>query len=144
MARRRRNSRTKSKGRAKYKSAINLTGLATGAVALTAFTKATFGTTPMEFLLGGYVDQYSESGGSSSYITVKEIFAGGNFLGSSAGGTVDNIGQSIGNNLRENGVMLVGTLVGIKVFKKLLSASGAARIANKSVRQIGLGNLVKF
>jgi len=114
-----------------------------GAVALTAFTKATFGNTPMQFLFGGYLDQYSASGGSSSYITLKEIFAGGNLIGSS-NATVDDLGQSIGRNLQENGFMLVSTLVGIKVFRKLLSASGANRIANRTVRQIGLGNLVKF
>lgn len=135
--------RMKKRSRPKYKSAVNLTNLATGAVTLTAFTKATFGTTPMQFLLGGYVPQYSASGGSSSYITLKEILAGGNYLGASTT-TVDNLTQSIGQNLRSNGVALVGTLIGVRVFKKLLSASGAARVANKNVRMLGLGNLVKF
>ena len=141
MARKR--GRKKTTKRAKYKSAVNLTNLATGAVTLTAFTNATFGTTPMEFLLGGYVGQYSASGGSSNYITLKEILAGGNFLGASTN-TVDNLTQSIGQNLRTNAVPLIGTLVGVRVFKKLLSASGAARVANKNVRMLGLGNLVKF
>lgn len=127
--------------RRKYKSALNVTNLATGAVTLTAFTKAAFGTTPMEFLLGGYALGYSPSGGSSNYITLKEILAGGNFSGSNV---VPNIAQSIGNNLKNNAVPLVGTLVGIKVFRKLMTASGATRIANRSVRQIGLGSLVKF
>jgi hypothetical protein len=141
MAKRR--GRRKKTTRRKYKSAINLTNVATGAVTLTAFTKAMFGTTPMEFLLGGYVSGYSGSGGSSSYITLKEILAGGNFIGAS-GNIVPNLTESVGNNLRDNGIALVGTLVGVKVFRKLLSASGASRIANRSVRQIGLGNLVKF
>ena len=138
----RRKAKRKGSRRAKYKGAINVTNLALGLVALTATTKAFVGTTPLQFLLGGYVDQYSAGGGSPNYITLKEIIAGGNF--GSGGSVVENIPEKIGENFKQNVFPLFMTLAGVKVARKLITATGAARVANKNIRMLGMGNLVKF
>jgi len=100
-----------------------------------------FGTSAPRFLLGGYVQGFgTASGGSSNVITLQEIFAGQNISGT---GYVDNLTQSLGQNLRRNAVMGIGGLVAIKIASKLVKTLGVNRSINKLSDSVGLGTTVR-
>ena len=108
---------------------------------LNIFTRTTFNNSLPNFLLGGYVQGYSHSGGSSNSITLKEIFAGGNF---GTGGTVvANLGESIGRNVRANALMGIMGLIGVKVAQKLVVSLGVNRSINKLSSSVGLGSTIR-
>jgi hypothetical protein len=100
-----------------------------------------FGTGAAPFLLSGYTQRYpNASGGSSNVITLKEIIAGQNISGS---GYVDNLTQSLGQNLQRNAVMGIGGLIAVKIAQKLVVSLGVNRSINKLSTSVGLGSTVR-
>jgi len=134
--------KSKRSPRRKYKGAFKLMPIVFALATLNIFTRTTFNNSLPNFLLGGYVSGYgSGGGGSSNVITLKEIFAGGNFA---SGGTIlPNLGESIGRNVRQNALMGIMGLIGVKVAQKLVVSLGVNRSINKLSSSVGLGSTIR-
>lgn len=133
--------KSKRRGRSKYKGAFKIMPLIFAFATLNVASNWIFGTGAIPFLLSGYTERYpSGSGGSSNVITLKEIIAGQNISGT---GYVDNLGQSLGQNLQRNAVMGIMSLIGVKVAQKLVVSLGVNRSINKLSSSVGLSSTVR-
>ena len=134
--------KSKRSPRRKYKGAFKLMPIVFALATLNIFTRTTFNNSLPNFLLGGYVSGYgSASGGSSNVITLKEIFAGGNF--GTGGAVIINLGTSIGQNVRQNALMGIMGLIGVKIAQKLVVSLGVNRSINKLSTSVGLGSTIR-
>jgi len=136
-------ARRKKRGspRRKYKGAFKLMPIVFALTTLNIMTRTAFNNNLPSFLLGGYARGYSAGGGSSNVITLKEIFAGGNF--GTGGSLVNNLGTSIGQNIRQNALMGIMGLVGVKIAQKLVVTLGVNRSINKLSTSVGLGSTIR-
>lgn len=139
MARRR--AKAKPKRRQKFKGAFNLKSALFAYLTLNVATQTAFKVNPIAFFAGGYVPQYSGGGGSSSTITLKELITGSTIGGS--GRADQDLMLNLTNNLKQNAIMGVGSLIGLRVADKLVSKF-VSRPFNKTVRTVGMGDLVKM
>ena len=135
----------KRKSPRKYKGAVNIKNAALSYLTLNAATQTMFAATPTQFFLGGFLgSQYfgSASGGSSKRVTLQELLQG-QTIGGSGKASQDlmfNIRENIKNNLG-SGVM---TLIGLQVANKLITKLKISSSFNKTVRSVGMGDLVKM
>ena len=135
----------KRKSPRKYKGAVNIKNAALSYLTLNAATQTMFEATPTQFFLGGFLgSQYfgSASGGSSKRVTLQELLQG-QTIGGSGKASQDlmfNIRENIKNNLG-SGVM---TLIGLQVANKLITKLKISSSFNKTVRSVGMGDLVKM
>ena len=140
MARKR--GRSKSKRRPqKFKSAFNLKSALFAYLTLNVATQTAFKVSPIAFFAGGYVPQYSGGGGSSSTITLKELITGSTIGGS--GRADQDLMLNLTNNLKQNALMGIGSLIGLRVADKVVTKF-VSRPFNKTVRTVGMGDLVKM
>ena len=143
MARRRMTKKRKSPQ--KYKRAFNVKSAAFSYLTLATATKTAFEATPTQFFLGGFLGSNyfgSASGGSSKRVTLLELLQG-QTIGGSGKASQDlmfNIKENIKNNLG-TGVM---TLIGLQVANKLITKLKISSSFNKTVRSVGMGDLVKM
>ena len=135
-------AKRKTTRRPKYKGAFKVMPIIFSLATLNVMARTLFNNSLPAFLLGGYAGGYSASGGSSNIITLKEIFAGGNLSGSS-GAVINNLGQSIGQNVRANALTGIMGLVGIKVAQKLVVSLGINRSFNRLSGSLGLASTVR-
>jgi len=158
MAARKRRGK-KNKNRTKYKSAFNIRAAGIAYASLALSTNAILRVSPYEFLASGYIgDQTSNAAMQApGAITLKEILSGQHLtsqMGLSQGGAItytgttgasgaDSIGQTLKNNIMENGISLIFAQIGLVAADKLAQNFGIYRSFNKTVRSIGMGNLVK-
>ena len=141
MARKR--GRSKSKGRPqKFKSAFNLKSALFAYLTLNVATQTAFRTNPINFFAGGYLQGYSGGGGSSAQITLKELI-GGQTIGGTGMASQDLM-LNLQNNLKDNALMGIGSLIGLRVADKVITKFGVSRSFNKTVRSVGMGDLVKM
>lgn len=159
MAARRRRSNRKKTRRSKYKSAFNIraAGIAYASLALTS--QAVLKVNPIQFFTAGYVGGFEGMAPAQApgAITLKEILAGGHLTSASTlgtgsqimyGGTTSasgqgTIGETMKTNIMENGVPLILAQIGLVAGDKIAQNLGVYRSFNKTVRAIGMGNLVK-
>lgn len=146
MARRR--AKAKPRRRTRYKSAFNLKNLIFTYAHLSLATGAFLRTTPLTFLLGGYVPGFSTSGkvigipgaSSGASITLKEIIDG----------VQSNTGQAmplaqVMDNTKANIFPYIIASAGLTITERVLTKLGVFRSANKSIRMVpGMGDIVKF
>ena len=135
----------KRKSPQKYKRAFNVKSAAISYLTLATATQTAFEATPTQFFLGGFLGSNyfgTASGGSSKRVTLQELLQG-QTIGGSGKPSQDlmfNIRENIKNNLG-TGIM---TLLGIQVANKLITKFGISRSFNKTVRSVGMGDLVKM
>ncbi len=146
MARRRRSM--KKKTRTKYKSAFNIKNAAFSYLTLNAATQTLFNTNPQQFFLGGFLGSNffgSAGGGSTARVTLKEVLSGFTLSGNAPNYTQHGpILPTIEQNLRDNLGSGVMQIVGLTVAQKLITKLGVSRSFNKTVRSVGMGDLVKM
>jgi len=138
MAKRR--TRTKRRSRNKFSRAFNLKSALFSYLTLNAGTQWAFNNNPYNFLAAGYLPGVSGVSGASN-IALKEII-GGQTIGYSQ--PSHDLMLNLKNNLRNNAPQFIMSLIGLAVGKRLLTASGIPRSFNRTVRQVGLGSLVKM
>lgn len=148
MARRR--SKAKPRRRTRYKSAFNLKNLIFTYAHLSLATGAFLRTTPLTFLLGGYVPGFSISGkipgtpfggNSGTAITLKEIIDG---VQSGNGGDPMPL-AAVMDNTKANIFPYIIASAGLTITERVLTKLGVFRSANKSIRMVpGMGDLVRF
>ena len=153
MARRRRKAKRKST-RTKYKRAFNVKTAAFSYLTLNATTQTLFNTNPQEFFLGGFLGSNffgSGTGGSSARVTLKEVLAGFTLVGGQGmystyapGGVDQRIWPQIQENIRMNLGNGIIQIVGLTAANKILPKLGVTRAFNRTVRSIGMGQLVKM
>lgn len=143
MARRRRKAKTRS--RPKYKGAVNLKTAAFSYLTLSTMTNAVGNLAPVPFFLGGFMGSNffgSATGGASNKITFIELVRGSTLGTGNA--VVRPVMEDLKINLRQNAGQALATLVGIKVADKVITKLGVSRSFNRTVRSVGMGNLVKM
>lgn len=131
--------------RRKYKSAVNIKNAAISYLTLNAATQTAFEATPTQFFLGGFLgSQYfgSASGGSSARVTLQELLQGQTIGGS--GKPSQDLMFNIKNNIKNNLGTGLMTIIGLQVANKLITKLGVSRSFNKTVRSVGMGDLVKM
>ena len=143
MAKRR--GKAKRKSPQKYKRAFNVKNAALSYLTLNAATQTMFEATPTQFFLGGFLGSEffgSASGGSSKRVTLQELLQGQTIggWGKASQDVMFNVKNNIKNNLG-TGIM---TLLGLQVANKLITKFGVSRSFNKTVRSVGMGDLVKM
>ena len=74
----------------------------------------------------------------SKMITLKELMQG-----SQHGSTIE-IGTAIQRNIKANGLMGLGVIIGAQAVNMIAKKAGVYRSLNKTIRSVGLGKLVKF
>tara|TARA_Y100001938_G_C8051962_1_gene412283 strand:- start:257 stop:598 length:342 start_codon:yes stop_codon:yes gene_type:complete len=107
---------------------------------LNAGTQWAFNNSPYQFLASGYIAGVPGTSGASR-IALNEILAG-----QTAGYSQPShdLMLNLKNNLKDNAPQFIMSLIGLAVGKRLLTASGIPRSFNRTVRQVGLGSLVKM
>ena len=138
MAKRR--GRKKATRRTKYKRAFNLKNALFSYLTLDAGTRWATNNSPYNFLFAGYLPNVAGISGASN-IALKEIIAGQSAGYSSPS---HDLMLNLKNNMIDNAPQLVMTLVGLKIGKKVIESAGLTRAFNKTVRSIGMGDLVKM
>lgn len=138
-----RGSKRKSRGRSKYKGAVNLRKLGVGYATLAVTTRGAFNENPVSFLLGQRADGSYRTFGASvttPRISLREIFQFDQYKGDVEHGVM----TQIGNNLKDNAFSMAGGYIGVAVADKVLGKIVAPKF-NQMVRAIpGLGDLVKM
>jgi len=159
MAARKRRGK-KNKTRTKYKSAFNIRAAGIAYISLALSTNAILRVSPYEFLAAGYIGGEAGAAAMSQEgaITLKELIAGTQLMSSYSGdpsaanysGTTEahsqgrnTIGATMKRNIMENGIPLIFAQIGLVAADKLAQNFGIYRSFNKTVRSIGMGNLVK-
>ena len=155
MARR----KNKPRPRPKYKSAVNALAVAEGVVVGNIWSKATFGMDLIPFLTEGWLTEKSwwgtGSGSGSAYgnvVTLSELIEGiipGGKDGTESGhktlGAANSVFGAMGDRLMRSAPRAVLSTaisgIGFKVARDLTKKP--RRMLNKTIRQIGLGNIVK-
>ena len=127
--------KSKPRRRSKNKGALRLMPIVFSLATLNVISRAAFNNSLAGFALGGYSSMYSSDGGSTAGITFQEILGGKT-------GTV-NVGTQIGENIKSNGLMAVGSLILIKVAQKAVVGLGVNRSINKLSDSVGLGSTVR-
>ena len=127
--------KSKPKRRSKNKGALRLMPIIFSLATLNVISRAAFNNSLAGFAMGGYAGGYSATGGSTSAITFQEI------LGGQTGTT--NVSTQIGDNIKKNGLMAVGSLILIKVAQKAVVGLGVNRSINKLSDSVGLGSTVR-
>ena len=143
MARKRRKAKTTR--RPKYKGAVNLKTAAFSYLTLSTMTNAVGNLAPIPFFLGGFMGSNffgSASGGASNKITFIELIKGST-LGS-GNAPVRPVMEDLKLNIRANAGQALATLIGLKVADKVVTKLGVTRSFNRTVRSVGMGNLVKM
>ena len=143
MARRRMTKKRKSPQ--KYKRAFNVKSAAISYLTLNAATQTAFEASPTQFFLGGlFGSSYfgTASGGSSQRVTLQELLQGQTIGG--IGKTSQDLMFNIKENIKRNLGTGVMTIIGLQVANKLITKLGVSRSFNKTVRSVGMGDLVKM
>jgi len=121
---------------------------------LSLSTQAILKVTPWQFLTDGYVND-SPIGHSPGMITLKELMAGGHlspqfasdqamtYTGQGLVSGASTLGSTMKNNIMENGVGLLLGQIGLVAADKIAQNIGVYRSFNKTIRMIGMGNMVK-
>jgi hypothetical protein len=145
MARGRRKKTTK---RRKYKSAINIKNAALSYLTLNAATQTLFNANPQQFFLGGFLGSNffgSAGGGSSARVTLKELMAGMTLSGGAPPYTTHGpVMPQIEKNIRDNLGKGVMQIIGLQVANKLITKLKISSSFNRTVRSVGMGDLVKM
>jgi len=123
---------------------------------LSLSTRALLKVSPWEFLTDGYLGGTSSSiSHGPGIITLKEILAGGHmgpafssdqamtYTGHSLISGAGTLGSTLQNNAMENGVGLVLGQIGLVAADKIDQNLGVYKSFNKTVRMVGMGNMVK-
>ena len=107
-----------------------------------------FNANPQQFFLGGFLGSNyfgSAGGGKTSVVTLKELFAGQTLSGNAPNYKEHGaVFPQIEMNLRDNLGSGVMQLVGISAARVLIGKLGVSRAFNKTVRSVGMGDLVKM
>jgi len=152
MARRKNRKKTR---RSKYKSAFNIRAAVIAYASLSLSTRALLKVTPWEFLTDGYLGGSSSISHGPGIITLKELLAGGHmgpsfssdqamtYTGQSLISGASTLGTTLQNNMMENGVGLVLGQIGLVAADKIAQNLGVYRSFNKTIRMVGMGNMVK-
>lgn len=143
MAKRR--GKAKRRSPQKFKRAFNVKNAAISYLTLNAATQTMFEATPTQFFLGGFLgsDYFgSASGGSSKRVTLQELLQGQTIGGS--GKASQDLMFNVKNNIKNNLGTGIMTLLGLQVANKLITKFGVSRSFNKTVRSVGMGDLVKM
>tara|TARA_R100000808_G_scaffold854_1_gene4073 strand:+ start:1352 stop:1783 length:432 start_codon:yes stop_codon:yes gene_type:complete len=138
--------RKKTKRRRRF-TGINVLDAAQAYTQLAIWSKATTGLNPIEFLTGS-------SGGSTNNITLRELLGMGSAGGygvygptaqgrglSSNATAMDIIGANFKDNWLDAAIMSTGAGIGFTLAKKLTKSP--RRMANKAIKQLGLGSMVR-
>ena len=144
MVRRRRKA-AKRKSPQKYKRAVNIKNAALSYLTLNAATQTLFEATPTQFFLGGFLGSNyfgTASGGSSARVTLQELLQGQTIGGS--GKASQDLMFNIKNNIKNNLGTGVMTLIGLQVANKMITKLKISSSFNKTVRSLGMGDLVKM
>jgi len=142
-------SKAKPRRRTRYKSAFNLKNLIFTYAHLSLATGAFLRTTPLTFLLGGYVPGFSASGkipgtpfggNSGTAITLKEIIDG------VQSDTTQAMPLAVvTDNAKENIFPYIVASAGLTILERVLTRLQVWRKANKAIRMVpGMGDIVKF
>jgi len=154
MARR----RTRTKTRRSSPKKTNVLNVAQSVILGNAVTQGLFNTNMYEFVTGRIGGAYTPGvAGQSSQITLPELLGAGMGVGSSTirpssvgpiiqvpgagyGGVHGSFGQTVMDNIKQNGVSTITTLVTVPLAFKVISklASKPRREFNKLARQVGL------
>ena len=115
---------------------------------MNAATQTLFNANPQQFFLGGFLGSNffgSAGGGSTATVTLKELFAGVTLSGNAPNYREHgDIFPTVQQNLRDNLGSGVMQIVGLTAANKLVSKLGVSRAFNKTVRSVGMGDLVKM
>lgn len=136
---------TKRRRPSRYKSAFNLKNLIFSYAGLSIATKAFLNTTPTTFLLGGYVPGFDASGvtgggsGSGLSVTLHELVQG-----IQEGGHGLSPFDQIWANARNNLGMFVISSIALKVTETLVTKLGVSKAFNRTIRSVGMGDVVKM
>jgi hypothetical protein len=147
----------KSKRRTKYKSAFNIRAAVIAYASLSLSTRALLKVTPWQFLTDGYLTSSTSSSIShgQGVITLKEMIGGGHmgpsfasdaamtYTGQSLISGAPTLGSTLQANMMENGVGLVLGQIGLVAADKIAQNLGVYKSFNKTVRMVGMGNMVK-
>ena len=149
----------KNKRRTKYKSAFNVRAAVIAYASLSLSTRALLKVTPWEFLtqgyLGGQLGANTSAMMAPGAITLKEILQGGHlgptfssdqamsYTGTGLISGASTLGSTLQNNMMENGVGLVLGQIGLVAADKIAQNLGVYRSFNKTIRMVGMGNMVK-
>jgi hypothetical protein len=105
-----------------------------------------FGTDVIPFLtqpwLMPYTPATSDGAGNSWSISLSELLTPG--MGMSSAWQAKGLGGAVKKNLRDNGPMAIGTIIGAALINKGLRKVGVYRSANRLIRSAGLGAAIKF
>ena len=143
MAKRRGKAKRKSPRR--YKRAFNVKNAALSYLTLNAATQTAFNASPTQFFLGGFLGSNyfgSASGGASDIVTLQELLQGQTigYTGKAHQDMMYNIRNNVKNNLGSGVIQIVGLQVASKLITKLKISSSF----NRTVRSLGMGDLVKM
>ncbi len=142
MARKRRG---KKRSRPKYKRAFNVKNAALSYLTLNAATQTAFNASPTQFFLGGFLGSNyfgSASGGASDVVTLQELLQGQTI--GYTGKAHQDLMYNIRNNLKNNAATGLMTLIGLQVANKMITKLRISSSFNRTVRSLGMGDLVKM
>jgi len=155
MAARKRRGK-KNKTRTKYKTAFNIRAAGIAYASLALSTQAVLKVTPIQFFTQGYLGGEANTvPNNPNQITLKEMIAGthlmpgyssdpssASYIGTTGAGGL-SIAETMRTNIMENGIPLIFSQIGLIAADKIAQNLGVYRSFNKTVRSIGMGNLVK-
>ena len=127
----------------KYKGAVNLPNAAVSLVTANAFTQSMYGTNIRTFLLDGWLgDQGSryQKFNNSWEITLAEMLMKPDQGRAASYSMADVIKHNLGTHGAQQAMAVIGTKLEVGAVKKL----GVGRSANKLVRSVGAGKMVRF
>lgn len=146
----------KNKTRTKYKTAFNIRAAGIAYASLALSTQAVLNVSPIQFFTQGYLGGDANTvPNNPNQITLKEMIAGthlmpsyssdpssASYIGTTSAGGI-SIAETMRTNIMENGIPLIFSQLGLVAADKIAQNLGVYRAFNKTVRSIGMGNLVK-
>ena len=129
--------------RSKYKNAFNLKEAGLGYLTASVLTNGLFNQSLAQFVMGatsaGLGSGLQASSGIAQ-ISLRELFEFDRYKGTST----RTLGEQVMLNAKGNAFSMISGLAGLAVAKKVLPATGIPKLFNKTVRGIGLGQVVKM